>query len=97
MVQLIALETVNLYYYPSSPSALLCCHLKALGGGDRRWKRRPSSPTRWPRLCSRSVAPEEMAQLCRPLPTFESWPCHLPAVWLCDLISPLFSACSSIN
>lgn len=35
MVQLIALETVNLYYYPSSPSALLCCHLKALGGGAR--------------------------------------------------------------
>lgn len=32
MVQLIALETVNLCYYPSSPSALLCCHLKALEG-----------------------------------------------------------------
>lgn len=46
MVQLIALETVNLCYYPSSPSALLCCHLKALRGvGDWRWKRPPSSPT----------------------------------------------------
>ena len=39
----------------------------------------PPAPPIRPRLCSRSVARQEMAQLQHPLPTFESWPCPFPA------------------
>lgn len=64
MVQLIALEAINLRYCLSSPSALLCCHPQALAG-ELSHPPQASFPLSGGALNGLVVAS---------LPAFESWP-----------------------